>query len=176
MNAKKVCKVCLRELELSRFKHVRSGVRRGTCKRCKRRMSPDSAKRQREWDSARQRAKRADPENLAKVVLGDSKKSDRKRGFENDLTLEFVKKALSSGCDYCGERTLRMTLDRIDNAVGHILTNVRPACIRCNYARGSMPYDAWLCLVPGMIAARRLGVFGRWTGRARSPGPPRKKA
>lgn len=103
--------------------------------------------------------------NPAKYALWDSQKSDRKKGFDNDLDIEFVKSLLSEGCRYCGESELRMTLDRIDNSLGHLRSNVIPACIRCNYARGSMPHAAWLCLVPGLQRAREEGLFGGWTGR-----------
>jgi hypothetical protein len=59
------------------------------------------------------------------------------------------------------------TLDRIDNSKGHTRDNVVPACIRCNYARRNMPYEAWLCLTDGMKRARELGLFKEWTGRTR---------
>jgi len=60
-----------------------------------------------------------------------------------------------------------MTLDRIDNDKGHTQDNVVPACIRCNYARRSMPYEAWLVVAKGMREAREQGLFGDWTGRVR---------
>ncbi len=115
------------------------------------------------------RSKRQEPEHVPRHILVDSRRSDKKRGFDNDLTLEFVRVATSGPCSYCGEATLRMTLDRIDNDLGHLQGNVRAACIRCNYMRGSMPYDAWLCLVPSVIIAREQGLFRSWSGRARKP-------
>jgi len=60
-----------------------------------------------------------------------------------------------------------MTLDRIDNLKGHSFDNVVPACIRCNYARRNMSYEAWLCLTEGMRRARELDLFKGWTGRTR---------
>jgi hypothetical protein len=56
-----------------------------------------------------------------------------------------------------------MTIDRIDNEIGHTLSNVVPACIRCNYVRRDMPHEAWLCLVEGMREAVFRGLFGSWT-------------
>lgn len=105
--------------------------------------------------------------DIAKSILVDSRKTDKKRQFANDLDLDFVREAIRGGCQYCGEMTIRMTLDRIDNSVGHVKSNVIPACIRCNYVRGAMPYDAWLILAPGMTRARELGLFGSWTARVR---------
>jgi hypothetical protein len=60
-----------------------------------------------------------------------------------------------------------MTLDRKDNDRGHTQDNVVPACIRCNYIRRHTPYEAWLCMVPGVRRARKEGFFGDWTGRTR---------
>lgn len=96
--------------------------------------------------------------------MTDSRSSDKKKGLKNNLTKEFIDETISNGCIYCGNTTLRMTLDRIDNTIGHIMDNVVPACIRCNYIRGSMPYDAWLSLKDGLIQAEQLGLFGNWTG------------
>lgn len=105
--------------------------------------------------------------DIARFILREARRSDRLRGRTCDLTKEQIESLIAGGCSYCGETGLRMTLDRIDNAEGHTRENVVPACIRCNYARRDMPYEAWLCLVDGMRRARRLGLFGRWTGRTR---------
>lgn len=107
--------------------------------------------------------------DVAYFILQDSRGIDRKKGLRNDLTLELIEKKIKRGCSYCGEAKLRMTLDRIDNAKGHSKENVRAACIRCNYARGNMPYAAWLCLVEGMRQARLKGLFGTWIGRLNRP-------
>ena len=46
--------------------------------------------------------------------------------------------------------------------MGHLQSNVHSACIRCNLARGDMPYAAWLLLVPAMKQAKELGLFKEW--------------
>jgi hypothetical protein len=101
------------------------------------------------------------------VIFADSRKTDRLKGFDNNMTVDFIRDLINRDCIYCGETKLRMTLDRIDNTKGYVVGNVNPSCIRCNYTRGSMPYAAWLHLVPGMRSAREAGVFEAWTGRAR---------
>lgn len=60
-----------------------------------------------------------------------------------------------------------MTLDRIDNDKGHTQDNVVPACIRCNYVRKNMPYEAWIVVAEGMRKAREAGLFEGWSGRVR---------
>lgn len=100
-------------------------------------------------------------------IWKDSRGYDRKNNLEHKLTIDDIKKLSSETCRYCGESSLRMTLDRIDNTIGHTLLNVVPACIRCNYMRKDMPYDAWLVIVPAVRMAREQGLFGSWTGRVR---------
>lgn len=110
---------------------------------------------------------RATGTDVARFILWEARRSDKLRGRVCDLTKEEVESLIAEGCRYCGESQLRMTLDRIDNSKGHTKSNVVPACIRCNYARRDMPYDAWLCLADGMRRARQLGLFQHWTGRTR---------
>jgi hypothetical protein len=105
--------------------------------------------------------------DVARFILREARRSDTLRGHACDLTKQEIEQLIARGCDYCGEKNLRMTLDRIDNSKGHARDNVVPACIRCNYARRNMPYEAWLCLVGGMRQAREQGLFKEWTGRTR---------
>ena len=105
--------------------------------------------------------------DVARFILREARRSDKLRGHTCDLTKQEIETLIAGGCRYCGERELRMTLDRIDNSKGHTLDNVVPACIRCNYARRNMPYEAWLCLTEGMRRARELDLLKGWTGRTR---------
>ncbi len=105
--------------------------------------------------------------DVARFILREARGSDTLRGQTCELTKAEIEQLITRGCCYCGETELRMTLDRIDNHLGHKRDNVVPACIRCNYARRNMPYEAWLCLRDGMRRARELGLFKDWTGRTR---------
>lgn len=126
--------------------------------------SPSRQARHNEWS----RAARQDPAKVPNHILIDTRSCDKKAGRKNDLDLVFIREAIREGCSYCGETTLRMTLDRIDNTLGHLKSNVVSACIRCNYARRNMPHAAWLMLAPAMRAARLAGLFGEWTGQVNS--------
>src|ERR1051325_9859623 len=110
------------------------------------------------------RRQRRDPAFRAKHIHEDSRRYDRKRGLENNLSIEIIDDLIAKGCSYCGEHEISMTLDRIDNKLGHTLDNVVPACYRCNLIRGSMPYPAWLNLIDAVRDAREKGLFGTWTG------------
>ena len=119
-------------------------------------------------------AKRRRQERPVTAVLRDSRQSDRRSGLANDLTAEYVSAALVLPCVYCGTLDKRMTLDRIDNEVGHVQANCVTACMRCNYVRRDMPHAAWVVVAKGMREAVRLGLFGEWLGRGRRPGEPSK--
>jgi hypothetical protein len=107
---------------------------------------------------------RRDPKFLPGIIWRDTRSSDKKLLRENDLDKDFIKDKISNGCLYCGETKIRMTLDRIDNSLVHLKTNVNPACVRCNYLRRDMPYDAWLFLVEGIRKATEQGAFNGWLG------------
>lgn len=63
----------------------------------------------------------------------DYRKIDKKKGRENDLTIEFINNALNSSCFYCGFRP--SGLDRLDQNLGHTIANCVPCCWECNTAR-----------------------------------------
>lgn len=120
---------------------------------------------------AKKRHERANNINAERHILDSCKSMDRKKNFTCDLDLEFVKSLIAKPCAYCDATDLKMTLDRIDNSIGHLKTNVIQSCYRCNLTRGSMPYAAWLVVSKGMKEARELGLFGDWREKpfARKP-------
>lgn len=171
----KVCKLCGEQKPVSEFESYKLKERlviRNQCRvcRCARvreaRRLPGGTDREKR-SHAKRKAERASGQRTELWILYDSRKSDRKHGRPNNLTLDFVRATISQGCWYCGETELRMTLDRVDNSEGHLMSNVVPACIRCNYTRKDMPYEAWWVVAEGMRAAREAGLFGPWTGRVR---------
>jgi hypothetical protein len=99
-----------------------------------------------------------------RFVLADSKKSDKKKGLNNDLNIEFVNSMLLECCYYCEDDKAPLGLDRIDNTKGHTQQNVVACCRRCNYIRRNMPYEAWVLFIPIVKLARTSGMFGDWNG------------
>lgn len=97
-------------------------------------------------------------------ITTQSRQRDKALGLDNDLNKEWVHEFIKGGCAYCGESSLQMTLDRIDNGLGHIKSNVHPACVRCNFLRRDMPFCAWVFLLDGLRKAREKDAFGKWMG------------
>ena len=174
----KQCSACGKQKSLKDFyysKIPKDTSKQATCKKCinkiqvqRRKKDPGYRASQKKYElvyANRKKQKRIKGLDTARFILSDSKSADRKVGFLNDLTREFIEKKIKDGCFYCGEIKLRMTLDRIDNSKGHTKANVIPACIRCNYTRRDMPFKAWCYISAGIKKARIKGLFGRWTGR-----------
>jgi hypothetical protein len=98
-------------------------------------------------------------------VKSNTRASDARNGRDNDMDLDFVKEIMSKSCHYCRRFSSRRTIDRIDNFIGHIKTNVVPSCLRCNLVRGAMPYEAWMVVAEGIREADSLGLFNGWEGQ-----------
>lgn len=63
---------------------------------------------------------------------------DKKKGDNHicDLTLDFLDlKILNNPCVYCGDTQDNIGCDRIDNSIGHLMSNVVPCCRLCNVTR-----------------------------------------
>ena len=67
-------------------------------------------------------------------MLSSYKNKDKKRGFSNNITHEYLNNMLSKNCVYCGSDN-KIGLDRLNNKEGHTIDNTVPCCIRCNTTR-----------------------------------------
>jgi hypothetical protein len=168
-----ICKKCFNPLPESEFYSNNTNGRqykKKICKKCdnERRGSQPFKKRKRSPEHLRKNAikdmeQRRTPNFRAAFVLKASKSMDRRRGWTNDIELEFIRGELERGCTYCGEMdVLKIGLDRIDNDKPHISSNVVAACRRCNLFRRDMPYAAWIAIVPAFRSAKDAGLFGDW--------------
>lgn len=179
----KSCKTCGIEKNLSEFYTKGVGPNGKTyyevlCKECSKAYSRRKGKafrathknnesyleRQREISRKSYYRRRDDVLQRERNIVRDSKRADKKRKMDHDLTVDFVREAIKNGCSYCGDQSIMMTMDRIDNTIGHTVENCVPACIRCNLVRGSMPHPAWSHVSSAIRSARELGLFGEWTG------------
>jgi hypothetical protein len=148
-----------------RRRDVKGGTPRGICNPCSaifKEKHPHYKRTQKQLAAKREKDKRKLPESLPLNILTSSRRYDRKHSLTNDLTLPFVKETIDVPCTYCGSTDVKMTLDRVDNSIGHTQANVKPSCLRCNWARRDMPYEAWELLIPALHRAQAEGKFGDW--------------
>jgi len=163
----KVCTKCKDNKKLSEFyvnKKAKDG-RHSHCKCCANSAILGSPNRKAVIRAYHKR-RRFRPELRAQIWVENTRRRDRRAGRPFDLTVAVVGQLFARGCVYCGvSDIMEMSLDRIDNSLGHTADNVVPCCIRCQMIRGSMPLVAFEHLVPGICRAANCGAFGAWTGR-----------
>lgn len=167
---KKICNICNIEKFITDFEKTigknKKVYYRNKCKSCKnqkdyKKIKNDPVK----WKDklAKNSAKRWDPKKRSYFILSDSKLYDKKFNLQNNLDKKFIEKLISKGCSYCQTSDFKIGLDRIDNSIGHIKSNVVPACTRCNFIRRDMPYKAWIIFVPAIRQVTKEGLFKNWT-------------
>lgn len=75
----------------------------------------------------------------ANALMSAYRRSDAKKRLEFDLDKVFMVNSLSAECVYCGDNYMpNLGLDRIDNSIGHIKSNVVTCCYECNTARSDL--------------------------------------
>lgn len=88
-------------------------------------------------------------------VYGDYVRNARSRGREFKLSFDEALKLFERNCHYCGSEpmTPKYTpsgtfyyngIDRVDNDIDYITENVVTCCHGCNFAKASMPYEAFI--------------------------------
>lgn len=79
-----------------------------------------------------------------KGVYWNYKGNAKHSGFEFKLTVQDFKNFEGQNCFYCGEKLVRVGLDRIDNNKGYTLENVNPCCSICNYMRRTQTQEEFI--------------------------------
>ena len=97
-----------------------------------------------------------DPYVPHRTVYHRYRLSAKKRNLEFLLSEEELRKLIVKQCTYCGDvpstdmklsahPEFRYTgIDRVDNDLGYITTNVVPCCTICNRAKLNMKHQDWL--------------------------------
>lgn len=62
---------------------------------------------------------------------------DKKQNRRFNLDQPFLIDLFSKPCIYCGDSDSPIGADRVDNEIGHVKTNIVPACGICNIMRGN---------------------------------------
>mgnify|MGYP001595998668 CR=1 FL=1 len=80
----------------------------------------------------------------AKAMFYLYKGSAKNRRIVFDISEEFFKEMIQKDCVYCGHKSERNGLDRIDNKKGYVEDNLSPCCFRCNQMKGKLTVDEFL--------------------------------
>jgi hypothetical protein len=107
-------------------------------------------------DSAKNRALPNHGGVINHIIL-QYKRHAKQRGFEFELTKEFVSEIIFKPCFYCGvvggnlkktknfkEGLKHNGIDRIDSSLNYTIDNVVPCCGRCNIGKSNMKKDDFL--------------------------------
>ena len=105
-------------------------------------------------ESIRKSNRKPAGEHDLSIIFNDYKKSAEKRNLIFELSREDIRNLISQNCYYCDsspvskiKKTHRSEqaamhalfphngIDRIDNKLGYVATNVAPCCDYCNYAK-----------------------------------------
>ncbi|SAK95927.1 hypothetical protein AWB76_07220 [Caballeronia temeraria] len=78
------------------------------------------------------------PSRLVRSRFYAYRSHDKVKARSNDLTLEFFLERIERPCEYCGTTSHPRGLDRLDNSLGHLMTNVVPCCAECNRLRSDV--------------------------------------
>ena len=80
-----------------------------------------------------------------------------KRNIEFSLTKEFVKQLVHTSCHYCGSIE-RIGIDRVDNNIGYVESNVVPCCKFCNLAKHKHSKEDFLSHINKIYTHLNLGT------------------
>ena len=111
----------------------------------------------------RKEEKRRNSKNRAHWILVEIQKSDKNRNFSSSILQERTNTIkIDCGCSYCEATHIKMSIDRIDNNLGHTNENTVPSCLFCNIFRGNVDYKIWLQIIP-YFKCLLGGMFPVWT-------------
>lgn len=128
------------------------------------------------------------PEWGYRLAMKRIKNDASRAGRVFEITLDEFKEISQQDCHYCGSapsnvltyksnagtftRTFVYTgMDRMDNKVGYVRTNVVPCCIICNRAKNSMGYEEFMAWIL-RVAERYNGISEAPEGQATQGNTP----
>lgn len=138
---KLICPTCSNE-----FQALKDNVDRGFTKQCA------------SCGRSAANKKRKIPEAARNALYQDYRKGAVSRGYSFELTIEQFEALTLDNCHYCGiapSKTIKVKsgamyiyngIDRVNNAIGYIESNVVSCCTDCNIAKASMTHDAYIAL------------------------------
>lgn len=75
----------------------------------------------------------------------------KRRGITFDLTQKQFLSLWEQPCAYCGGEVHKIGIDRVNNSVGYIISNVVSCCPQCNRLKGKLSRDKFLRLCKQIV-------------------------
>jgi len=72
------------------------------------------------------------------------KNEAERRGYKFGISFIEFKSLWQKPCEYCGSKIDTIGLDRPNNDVGYVLSNIKICCKTCNYMKRSHSFDEWI--------------------------------
>lgn len=100
------------------------------------------------------RKRLSDEDRVKNSLIQEYKNSAKQRGLIYDLSPETLFSKVHENCTYCGnppskphrecESFLYNGLDRIDNEIGYVESNITPCCFFCNKMKGVLSVEDFM--------------------------------
>jgi hypothetical protein len=92
------------------------------------------------------------------------KSTDKAAGRTDTMSLDDYRNIIKDRCTYCEVTNCdcNISLDRLDNNLGHTIVNCVPCCEICNFILCDLPQEAKKLIGIGLLAARRSGELNNW--------------
>ncbi|HET8689516.1 MAG TPA: hypothetical protein VFM18_23135, partial [Methanosarcina sp.] len=124
-----------------------------------------------------------------RLAMKRIKNDARSAGRVFEIDLEDFKTISQLPCHYCGSPPSNVLtyksnagiftrefiytgMDRVDNSIGYVLTNVVPCCIICNRAKNNMPYDDFIAWIARLSERNIHGISKEKKRQTDRPGAP----
>lgn len=67
-----------------------------------------------------------------------------RRGHTFDITFEEFNKLWNIPCNYCKKPIAHIGIDRKDNSIGYVTSNIIPCCTTCNLMKGKLTHEEFI--------------------------------
>ena len=146
----KTCTICCFVFPMADFVGQKEGVITKSCIRCRNDNKKQDLKRDKVHREALARIADQKPDRKYHIY----QKSAKERNIAFELSKEQLVEITAKGCFYCGE-TDKCGIDRLDAAVGYMVSNSVSCCKMCNYLKGSLDVTTFLQRIEHILSYQK---------------------
>lgn len=160
---KKVCIKCGYTKEESKFdtQSRDKSKRRNVCNSCKYKSTKESGYLTKNKTIRSKQIEKWKSNNPQGNRFRSMRHSDKRRGHIDTMNRVEYDSITSKPCYYCGRKE-DIGVDRIDNTLGHTLSNSLPCCHKCNYLLSDLPMEAKEIMKESLTRINNLKIIDKW--------------